>query len=187
MFNFVPFKLLINVHSKLSKATTFGKSCPGQNQFLFSKKIIGSIHIKERKSKISPSSKFVMLTGVFRKRSLRGNRSGYLRMKWVVWLKCIITFDNSHTFIKFTFSSSTFQMFEASLFDSTLRSWRYPQLLSLGEKTNRIDFPSNIGKQSHQLFLSSIMDGMATDCKNKDWCEDTLTSIWIRSTIWNVF
>ena len=81
MFNFVPFKLLINVHSKLSKATTFGKSCPGQNQFLFSKKIIGSIHIKERKSKISPSSKLVMLTGVFRKRSLRGNRSGYLRMK----------------------------------------------------------------------------------------------------------
>ena len=140
MFNFVPFKLLINVHSKLSKATTFGKSCPGQNQFLLSEKVIGSIHKKERKSKISPSSKFVMLTGVFRKRSLRGNRSGYLRMKWVVWLKCIITFDNSHTFIKFTFSSSTFQMFEASLFDSTLRSCRHYQLYPWGTKPIEIIF-----------------------------------------------
>ena len=152
MFNFVPFKLLINVHSKLSKATTFGKSCPGQNQFLFSEKIIGSIYIKERKSKISPSSKLVMLTGVFRKRSLRGNRSGYLRMKWVVWLKCIITFDNSHTFIKFTFSSSTFQMFEASLFDSTLRSWRYPQLYPWGKKSTEIIFQATLESNCINYF-----------------------------------
>ena len=167
MFNFVPFKLLINVHSKLSKATTFGKSCPGQNQFSSSEKIIESLHIKDCKSKISPSSKFVMLTGVFRKRSLRGNRSGYLRMKWVVWLKCIITFDNSHTFIKFTFSSSTFKMFEASLFESTFHTevLALPSVLSPRKKTKRNDYPSNNGKQSHQLFLSSTMDGMAKEWK----------------------
>ena len=98
-FNFVPFKLLINVHSKLSKATTIGKICPGRNQFYFSQKDYWqNSNIKERKSKVCPSSQFVMLTGVFRKRSLRGNRSGFLRMKRVVWLNCIITFDNSHTF-----------------------------------------------------------------------------------------
>ena len=56
-------------------------------------------HWHEEKPKVnsSPSSKIVMLTGVFRKRSLRGNRSGFLRMKRVVWLNCIITFDPIHT------------------------------------------------------------------------------------------
>ena len=51
MFNFVPFKLLINVHSKLSKATTIGKTCPGHNQFYFPKeKIIGSWHSNIKKT-----------------------------------------------------------------------------------------------------------------------------------------
>ena len=176
MFNFVPFKLLINVHSKLSKATTFGKSCPGQNSFFF--KNLWSIHIKERKRKTCPSSQFVMLTGVFRKRSLRGNRSGFLRMKRVVWLNCIITFDNSHTFYKVYFLFFGIQNVWGIIVwlhtDEVLAS---PPALRLAKKTNRNDFPSNIGKQSHQLFLSSTMDGMTKDCKNKDWCEDTLTSI----------
>ena len=152
-FNFVPFKLLINVHSKLSKATTFGKSCPGQNSFFF--KNLWSIHIKERKRKTCPSSQFVMLTGVFRKRSLRGNRSGFLRMKRVVWLNCIITFDNSHTFYKVYFLFFNNQNVWGIIV------WLYTEVLTPPsafmpaggeEKPDGNNYLSNIGKQSHQLF-----------------------------------
>ena len=182
MFNFVPFKLLINVHSKLSKATTIGKTFSWSQSILLSQRKdyweLAFKYKKDRKSKHCPSSNIVMLTGVFRKRSLRGNRSGYLRMKWVVWLKCIITFDNSHTFYKVYFLFFGIQNVWGIIVwlhtDEVLAS---PPALRLAKKTNRNDFPSNIGKQSHQLFLSSTMDGMTKDCKNKDWCEDTLTSI----------
>ena len=56
-------------------------------------------------------------------------------------------------------------MFEASLFESTFHTevLALPSVLSLGKKTKRNDYPSNNGKQSHQLFLSSTMDGMAKE------------------------
>lgn len=130
MFNFVPFKLLINVHSKLSTATTIGKICPGHNSRKDS-------NIKERKSKICPSSKFLMLTGVFRKRSLRGNRSGNLRMKWVVWLKCISSHLIIHTLFNSLLSLQNVWGIIVWLHTEVLAS---PPALSLGKKPTEMIF-----------------------------------------------
>ena len=136
------------------KQQHLAKVVPVKSVF-FLRQNLWSIHIKQGKRKTCPSSQFVMLTGVFRKRSLRGNRSGFLRMKRVVWLNCIwITFDNSHTFYKVYFLFFNNQNVWGIIV------WLYTEVLTPPsafmpggeEKPDGNNYLSNIGKQSHQLF-----------------------------------